>query len=340
MKRNLLVLVLSLVAVVASANAVPDSTWSYVPEFHGVTRIFYRLATSDGGGSRFEVANARLSAGGRVFPWLSYFIQPDFCANGKIKIMDAYAKVTPVDGLSVIMGQCRVPFSVDASRQVWDYYFVDIATPAALSSLRSTGIKAGYKVPGTRLYVEGGVFNATDMTDHTRWNSSMTYAVKANISFAGLRPEVCFMSRGPSDNTFVRYNQFDASLSYTLGGFFAETEYLYRHYCGVDFPDTHAWSVFADYGVPLKARMADRLSFQIRYDGANKVSAGSRAADSDLPLNVSVERFNRITAGVTASRHIGKCMAAFRINYEQYFYSKEVPHQTPNQLIAGLIFHF
>lgn len=340
MKRCLLVLVLSLAAVAASANAAPDSSWSYVPEFHGVTRIFYRLATSGDGGSRFEVANARLSAGGRVFPWLSYFIQPDFCANGKIKIMDAYARVTPVDGLAVIMGQCRVPFSVDASRQVWNYYFADIAAPAALSTLRSTGIKAGYRVPGTSLYVEGGVFNAASMTDHTPWNSSMIYGIKANITVAGLRPELCFMSRGGADDSFVRYNQFDASLSYTLGGFFAEAEYLYRHYAGVNFPDTHAWSVFADYGVPLRARMADRLSFQLRYDGSTDCSSGELIVGGDRHIATTVERFNRITAGVTASRHIGKCMAAFRINYEQYLYSREVNRRTPSQLIAGIIFHF
>ena len=56
----------------AAAQTEPESKkWSYIPDFHGTLRAFYRNSTPTGQ-SRFEVANARLSVGGYVMPWLDY----------------------------------------------------------------------------------------------------------------------------------------------------------------------------------------------------------------------------------------------------------------------------
>ncbi|MBD5234438.1 MAG: hypothetical protein HDS65_09735 [Bacteroidales bacterium] len=324
-----------IVAISATAAESADSTWTYVPKFNGVTRIFYHLSTTNGD-SRFEVANARLSAGGNLMPWFEYFMQVDFCANGKIKPLDFYADITPTKGLKLFLGQMRVPFCIDACRAVHEYYFTSVATTSTFGNLRAVGAKAGYTIPGTKLYVEGGIFSSTDMADHTKWNSTMTYAIKANwATRCGLLPEVGFMSRVPGGaGAGVRVNQYDVSLSWKYSRLFIEGEYIYRRYAGSPVKPAHAYYGLVDYAFPLRARMADKLSVQARYDGITDTTSGLYGIDG-LLLN-DIEGYRRLTFGVTASKTLGRCFTAFKLNYEQYF-DAITQH---NQVVAGVIFHF
>lgn len=101
----LLAFLLTLPQVFATEeNKSNDELWKYVPTFSGTFRTFYRLSTANGD-NRFEVANARLVAGGYVMPKLDYRIQVDFCDNGKIKILDAYARVKPTSDLALMAGR-------------------------------------------------------------------------------------------------------------------------------------------------------------------------------------------------------------------------------------------
>ncbi len=333
---RLLAAMAAVTVALAAAAADADSTeWSYIPKFNGVTRIFYHLSTEDGA-SRFEVANARLSVGGNLMPWFEYFMQADFCADGKIKPLDFYAAVTPTSGLKLFLGQTRVPFCIDACRAVHEYYFTSVATTSTFGNLRAVGFKAAYTVPKTKLYVEGGIFSSTDMADHTKWNSTMTYAIKANwATRCGLLPEVGFMSRVPGGaGAGVRINQYDASLSWRHSRIFLEGEYIYRHYSHSASKAAHAYYVLADYAFPLEARMADKLSVQARYDGITDASNGLYDPQGNLPLNI--EGYRRLTFGVTASKTLGRCFTAFKLNYEQYFHTTS----ESNQIVAGVIFHF
>ncbi len=314
--------------------------WKYIPDVHGVSRIYYHLSTENGD-SRFEVANARLSAGGALMPWFEYFLQADFCASGSIKPLDAYAIVTPTSGLKLFMGQMRVPFCVDACRAVHEYYFADVATTSTYGNLRGVGFKAGYTIPRTQLYVEGGVFNGADMSSHATWSNAMTYAIKANWKTrCGLLPEVGFMSRKSAPGA-VRINQYDVSLSWRHDRLFLEGEYIYRRYAGGGYKASQAYYVLADYAFPLRSRMADKLSVQARYDGITDGTTGIANAKGLLETNV--DGFRRATIGVTASRKIGPVYTAFRINYEQYFYGHKATRPSsarPNQIVAGVVFHF
>lgn len=339
-KRLLYISAIVFLAVNARAAENADTTtqnkvWKYVPEFTGTFRSFYRLNT-DTGSSRFEVANARLGAGGYVMPWLDYYFQVDFCNRGKITILDAFARFYPMAGLTVYMGQMRVPFSAESSRFPWKYRFADVGMPAYLGNLRSVGVKAGYNIPGTEgLYVEAGVFNSTDKADHNSWNTALTYGIRLNYTskITGLRPEISFMSRKGDSTTDRRINMANASISYTGNRLFAEAEYIYRYYGDANLRPDHAYNVVADYGIPLRARMANKLSFQARYDGI----AGNNTAW--WPTH------SRITAGVTVAQTYGKrLLMAFRLNYEYYIYSDTATFPAAikhdNELIAGVTVHF
>lgn len=328
--------------VAAEESKSNDDLWKYVPAFSGTFRTFYRLSTVTGE-SRFEVANARLVAGGYVMPELDYRIQVDFCDNGKIKILDAYARVHPTEGLALMAGQMRVPLSVEATRDPSLYYFADASLTNKFGNLRSVGFKAGYTVLHTPLYFEGGIFNASDMADHKQWNSALTYSIKANCpTQAGIRPEIGFMSRVPGGSgSGVRVNMLNASLSWKYAGFFVEGEYIYRHYTGHAYDNAHAWDFFVNYDFNVNWHLANVFSIQARFDGITDASNGMYRTDGTLGTDIYACR--RLTAGVTATKRIKKSWTSFRINFEQYFYGHSAARPLPsdnNQLVAGLIFHF
>lgn len=340
-KITLSLILLLLLPHVSSASEMPtkEEIWKYVPTFSGTFRSFYRYSTVTNQ-SRFEIANARLSASGYVMPWLNYFIQADFDNLGKFKMLDAYAIVKPMAGLDLYMGQMRVPLSCESTRIPAKYYFCDVALTSKFGNLRSVGVKAGYTMPFAKWYFEGGVFSSADMSNHTEWNEGVTYSIKTNYTAAGFKPEIGFMSRVPGANG-ARMNMFNASLSWTSGRFFAEAEYISRHYAHGAMSTSHAYDFFVSYGVPVKWKMADELSFQARFDGITGGSTGIPGADGELTRNIDPCR--RLTAGVTTSRQIEKLTFKFRVNFEQYFYGHyDVSPSTTdnNQLVAGVIVYF
>ncbi len=324
-----------------AATTTEKAKTNYIPAFHGTFRAFYEMSTATGE-SRFMVRNARLAAGGNVLPIASYFLQVDLCDRGRMKILDAYISVSPAKGLKLMAGQMRVPFSVSASRAPALYYFANRPFVAKhFGNLRAVGVKAGYTLPSMPLYFEGGVFNGTDMSDHTGWNKHLTYSVKANYTSSfGLKPEIGFMSRLPGSEG-VRINQLNASLSWKGAGWYIEGEYGYRHYTGKSHKASHAYSIFADYGFPLRSRIVNRWSFQARFDGLTDASNGK--FNSEGKLETTWPACRRITVGTTASYLAGRVHCDFRINCEQYFYSSKEAAPDPadnNKLVAALILYF
>ena len=65
---------------------------------HGTIRSKYEYQTEEGEG-RFEVRNARISVDGQLSPIVFYKAEIDLCDEGKIKMLDAYTRLKPVDGL-------------------------------------------------------------------------------------------------------------------------------------------------------------------------------------------------------------------------------------------------
>ena len=91
---------------------------------HGTIRSKYEYQTEEGEG-RFEVRNARISVDGQLSPIVFYKAEIDLCDEGKIKMLDAYTRLKPVDGLQFTIGQMRVPFTIDAHRSPHQQYFAN-----------------------------------------------------------------------------------------------------------------------------------------------------------------------------------------------------------------------
>lgn len=329
------------VAIPSWAGGESDGASKYIPSIHGNIRAKYEYSTADDA-SRFAVRNARVKIAGYALPMVDYLVQVDFCAYGKISIMDAYVRLSPASNLKIIMGQERVPFSVDASRDLHEYYFTDLSFGAKyLGNLRSVGIKGAYTIPGSALYVEGGIFNSTVLTDHTKWNTGMTFSIKANWkSDFGLMPQICFMSRQPEDG--VRYNQADVSMSWHNSHWFVEGEYFYCHYTHDSHAPVHAFNFFADYGFNIKSKLCQRLSFRGRYDGTTAVSTGVKDASGQLIDNYA--RRQRLTAGIKTSYIHSKASLDLLLNYQHYFYPESVTETISaaenSRIVAMVVLHF
>ena len=126
MKRTALLTGLALcLCVVASAQDSID----YRPQIHGTLRGKYEYQTQDNAG-RFEVRTARVSVTGKVARQVDYKAEIDLCDEGQIKMLDAYARITPVKNFRFTIGQMRVPFTIDAHRSPNKQYFANHAYPA------------------------------------------------------------------------------------------------------------------------------------------------------------------------------------------------------------------
>ena len=324
-----------------TTSVTESSDWlKYVPKVNGIFRGQFQQSTTDGE-SRFRVRNVRLRVNGYVMPMVDYLVQVDLCDKGKMKILDAYIKLKPAEGLAIMMGQERVPFSVESTRLPSEYHFTDISLVGKFGNLRSAGIKAGYRFANFPLYIEGGVFNSSDLDNHAVWHHALTYSIKANYKAkCGLRPEVAFMSRVPG-TTGMRINQYNGSLSWGNGNWFIEGEYIMRLYTQGEHRTSHAYNFFVDYGWPVNWKWAQRMSVQARFDGMTEAISGLFIDDE--PTDDLMPERKRVTLGTTASYVNGRAHLDFRLNYEKYFYKSSVKDINPNdddKLVASMILYF
>jgi hypothetical protein len=286
---------------------------SYVPEFHGVFRGRWELAT-ESGDSRFQVRNARVNISGRVAPFASYFAQVDLCDRGKLKFLDAWAKVNATKDVAIQAGQFKVPFGTDNLRAIGDYFFVNRPFVGKnTSGVRLVGLMGIYEPKN--LSVRAGVFNSSANDDHTRWNSYYSAAARVTYTVGDVKFAANFKSVSPDS---VRMNLWGGSATWTCGDFTAEGEYIYKHYTHSTHKATHAYNIVADYKIGLKNCFFNALSFQGRFDGMNDNSDGTRLGDGSLKTTDVARR--RLTLGSTLSYKYKRLATKVRLNYEKYFY--------------------
>lgn len=330
---------LAAIAVPAKASDSISSLKKYLPEIHTTLRARYELSTADGTG-RFQVRNARVNLKGNVSDYLGYFLRVDFCDRGTIRLQDAYGIFSPTSKWKIMMGQMRVPLSVDASRAVNTYWFSNRAfTNRDKWTSRKVGIKARYSfnIANAPAFVEGGVFSSGSTTAQTSWSKDYTYGIIGAVTLGDFMPEIGFQSNMLGT---TRTNLWDASLTWTNGPWEAETEFLYKIYTNRAARDTRAFNVMARRFFPIRCPYANRLSLDLRFDCSNDNYDGQRADDGSLLVTQTSRK--RITAGTTIAYLKGPLKAHLRLNYEQYFHSDnhEYSPADGNKLCVELMLHF
>ena len=323
-----------------TASASDSIDWKkYVPEVHATLRTRYELNTQDGS-SRFQVRNARLNLKGKVTDFLGYYLRADFCDRGEFKMLDAYAIVTPVRGLNIMLGQMRVPLSVDGSRGPNSYWFTNRTLLARdMWKSRKVGIKARYtfSIHGHSTFVEGGVFSSASTADQTAWGKHYTFGVIGGISLGDWVPEIGYQSHMVGT---TRANLYDASLTWTHGLWQAEAEALYKAYSNKAAKAVKAFNVMARRFFPIRCRMADRVSADLRYDSSTDNCDGKR--DDTGRLTVTQASRRRLTLGSTISYLKGPVKAHLRINYDQNFHlaDRSYTASEDNRLTVEIMLHF
>jgi len=96
---------------------------------------------------RFEVRNARFGARGNINEYVGYRIEVDLSDEGKIKMLDAFVKITPLENLDVYMGQRKVPFGTDYLRSPVENFFANRSFVSKYTNdgLRDIGFVVNYR---------------------------------------------------------------------------------------------------------------------------------------------------------------------------------------------------
>lgn len=324
MKKSIIKLLtfvlLSLPVVEMLASDKPDKEFSYKPNIHGTFRPRYELSTQTGK-SRFQVRNARLVLDGYVAPSIDYFVQVDLCDQGTMKPLDFWARMRVVKGLSVQVGQFRMPFGVDPFRAPHNYYFANRSfIGRQICNYRAVGGKLTYDFNKIPLQIEAGVFNSTPIAVHNTWNKKFAYSGKALLTLNNIKLSTGFMSIYPES---VRTNLIDGCVSWSYDRWIVEGEYMYEHYTNNSHKPCHGYNFFVNYGMPVNWSIFKQLSFQGRADGMTAHSS-AKCDDAGNIITDDPSR-NRITIGSTLTyKHSRNIYVDIRANYEKYFYRKNV----------------
>ena len=309
----------------------------YIPEIHGTVRGRYEYNITDDA-HRFQVRNARMSITGNVHPIVAYKAEIDFSDKGTIKMLDAYARVFPVKGLALTIGQMKVPFSTDNLRSPHLQYFANRSfLVKETAGTRDVGFTASYTLTEKFPFsIVAGIYNGLGLTQQKVWKKHMCYSARAvfdpckYINFS-----LNFQSFDPDS---IRMNVYDVGLYSNFYGVHIEAEYLYKTYEDNIFQPSHAFTGFVNYDLKLP-KVFSKISFLARYDMMTDHWHGYD--DNNGMFSVDDVARQRLTAGITLS--IAKpFFADLRINYEKFFYDDWTKADADNKdkLVLEMVVRF
>ena len=309
-----LIVVLYAISIVAQ-----DRDWKdYLPQVHGTLRGKYEYQTTTDE-QRFQVRTARVSVSGNILPIVSYKAEIDLCDEGEIKMLDAYARITPLEGFYITIGQMRVPFTIDAHRSPHLQYFANRSFIAKqMGSLRDAGATLKYKHKEDFPFAfEMGLFSGSGLTEQKGWHKSLSYSAKLELTpFKGYNLTLSTQRIRPTDKNIYMY---DVGTYYDWNNWHSEVETMYKNYANSSLKSVWAVNAFVNYDwfIKKKKSLFKKVSFLARFDYMGNNSDGTLDEQGEF-LITDYER-KRITGGLTFS--FGKPFQAdIRLNYEKYFY--------------------
>ena len=278
--------------------------------------------------------NARFSLTGHVLPAVGYKAEVDLSDEGEIKMLDAFAKFSPIEKAGFAIGQMRVPFTIDAHRSPHTQYFANRSFIAKqVGNVRDVGACLSYEFSQLPLKLEAGMFNGSGIKEQQDWHSTVSYSAKAQLMIE--KTWNITLSAQRTCPTTVAINMYDIGTFVQIGRLHVEAEYLYKHYARNAFGNVHAFNGFVNYDIPLKQTFS-KVSLLARYDYMGNHWNGKTFDEHNLATTTDCAR-QRITAGVTLS--IDKpFLSDIRINAEKYFYRNDGTPNTSERDKIGIEF--
>lgn len=337
--------IIAAMAAFSLSTAAQDAKVDKTPKIGGTLRAKYEYQTEEREG-RFEVRTARVNVSGQLSPVVSYKAEIDLCDEGSIKMLDAYTDIHPWHPWSLVIGQMRVPFTIDAHRSPHQQYFANRSFIAKqVGNIRDVGAKIAYQTRiGFPIIVEAGIFNGSGLTNQKDfWTNNVNFSAKAQLFFPfGMNMVASIQKIKPDAAAIMMY---DMGINYHRRGLIVEAEYLYKHYAGGSFHPVHAFDSFVSYDIPLHKFLLSKISPLLRYDFMTDHSDGKRYVDGETnkagSLIINDSKRSRITGGVTLSLD-KPFVSDIRINFEKHFYGHNAVAKTSekDKVVVEFITHF
>ncbi len=263
---------------------------------------------TENGKMRFEVRNARFGTRGSLNKYLSYRAEVDLSDEGKIKMLDAYIKFTPITNLDIYLGQRKVPFGSDYMRNPVQNMFANRSFVAKYvnNGLRDIGFAASYKF-NCKIPIElwGSIMNGTG-GNNPEWIVKPNYSMRLLVTPLKNFRVVANLYQG---NTIFEQDLFmvGGELRYKSQRLLIEMEYLERSYNDTTATKIHqdAFYIHSLYHFPINTKIFKYINPLIRYDYMG----------SKLYETINAER---ITAGVNLGLFPTQFLGEIRLNYEKY----------------------
>lgn len=285
-----------------------DTLKAYVPKLDVLlkTKVEFDLESNK---MRFVVRNARFGTRGNINKFIGYRAEVDLSDEGKIRMLDAYVKITPIANLDLYLGQRKVPFGSDYIRSPAENFFANRSFVAKYTNdgLRDIGFVANYRL---RFHIPldfwVAAMNGTG-NNNPQWIDQPTYS--ARLTFEPLKN---FRLAGNfyQGSTLVEKDltMFGGEIRYMTKTVLIESEYIYRHFVDTTLlrNDQYGFYIHSYYNFFTKAKMIQIISPVFRWDflGKNQGINGKIA--------------ERITTGVNFAFEPKQFTAEIRLNYEKY----------------------
>ena len=313
MEKNLLLLFLIVIFPIRYSHSqnVTENNSEYLPKIDGIlkTKVEYDLDNSK---VRFEVRNARFGAKGKINPFISYRVEIDLSDEGKMKMLDAYVRFTPLTNLDFYMGQRKIPFSSDYIRNPAENIFANRSFLAKYinDGMRDIGFYANYKLTGSvPVDIILGAVNGTG-NNNPQWidKPNMVGRVSAGGE-KGLRVTGNIYIGNVLDKNHLA--MFGGELRYSAGSYFVETEYIRGNWSDSLLFRKHNDGLYIHsyYNFSLNNKMIKLLTPTARFDFMGESVLGNKVDAS------------RLTLGLNTGFEPRQFVAEIRLNYENYFKS-------------------
>jgi len=298
----------------AQTTDQPVTTNLYLPKLDGSlkTKVEFDLENST---MRFAVRNARLGARGNINPYFGYRVEVDLSDEGRIKMLDAFVKVTPVENLEFYLGQRKVPFGTDYLRSPIENMFANRSFVAKYTNdgLRDIGLVANYRfnfhIP---FDVWVAAMNGTG-NNNPQWISRPNYS--ARLLFEPLK-NIRLAGNFYQGSTLLEneLSMYGGEIRYQNDKLLIESEYIHRHFIDTTSAelDQFGFYVHSCYNFFTGAKMIQIISPVVRWDFMGR--------ETDNVGKVA----ERITAGVNFGFEPKQFKAEIRLNYENYL-KKSLP---------------
>jgi len=297
-------------AVVFSQESIV-STSEYLPDLDVILKVKTEYDL-DNSMMRFEVRNARFGLKGKINSIMSYRIELDLSDEGKMKMLDAYVRITPLKNLDIYMGQRKIPFSTDYMRNPAENIFANRSFLAKYinDGMRDIGFYIDYKFEtGIPVNILLGAVNGTG-------NNNPQWIEKPNfVSRLVVGKETGFRATGNLYYGEAEYRDhltmFGGELRYTNGKIFVESEYISRNWNDTLDERFHDDGIYLHsyYNFKIDKRAVKMISPTARWDMMGSSVLGGEADAK------------RLTFGVNVGFDPKQFQSEIRLNYENYFKS-------------------